>query len=255
MAQGRLGEAWADYGAALDLARKWKLEVLPVEAARNSAAVGLEELTAAFVETGNRLYQRGRRAEVARETFAAAEESRGWSLRAWLEDPGELQQRLPPSYWETLDQLQASEVALLQGAGEAEGRQARRLRARLTEMEAEAGVRAQARGAESSWRREAAEVQARLKPDEALLSFHLAEPESSVWVVTREGLWLERLGSGKRLREDGERFREAVVTLVPSASAVWTSDFLAARRAHIFAHCGRYPSCNCRMRAISASLK
>ena len=32
-------------------------------------------------------------------------------------------------------------------------------------------------------------------------------------------------------------------------------DFLAAIWAHISAHWGRYPSCNCRMRAISASVR
>jgi CHAT domain-containing protein/tetratricopeptide (TPR) repeat protein len=213
LAQGRLSEAWSDYGTALDLARKWKIEVLPVEAVRNSAAVGLEELTAAFVETGSRLYFRERRADVARVTLAAAEESRAWSLRASLDEPGELQQRLPPSYWEALAQLQSAEVALLRGAEVAERRRASLLRAKLTEMEAEAGVGLPARGSEEGAKSTEcliAEMQARLKPDEALMSFHLAEPESSLWIVTRAGVCLERLGSGSRLREAGVRFRDAV---------------------------------------------
>jgi tetratricopeptide (TPR) repeat protein len=54
-AQGRLQEAFEDFGVALDLARRWRLEVVPANAKRASSEAGLEQIYSSYIDAGNSL--------------------------------------------------------------------------------------------------------------------------------------------------------------------------------------------------------
>ena len=145
MAQGKVAEAFADF-RQLDLARQWHLEVLPADATRISSEVRLQQIYASFIDTGNRLYFSAGRAELARETFRAAEENRASSLYQLLSEAGDWRRRLPAGYWEKLAKLHVVEVAMLrQDTGALRSRMAS-LRSEILEEEAEAGSDTQAGG-------------------------------------------------------------------------------------------------------------
>ncbi len=84
--QGRLRDALTDLRTAVRLARTWRQSVPPEDASRIGAEGWIEDVHAALIEAGNRLYWKTHDAALARETFAAAEENRANSLRALLPD-------------------------------------------------------------------------------------------------------------------------------------------------------------------------
>ncbi|PYT26490.1 MAG: hypothetical protein DMG57_21470 [Acidobacteria bacterium] len=187
MAQGKVAEAFADF-RQLDLARQWHLEVLPADATRISSEVRLQQIYASFIDTGNRLYFSAGRAELARETFRAAEENRASSLYQLLSEAGDWRRRLPAGYWEKLAKLHVVEVAMLrQDTGALRSRMAS-LRSEILEEEAEAGSDTQAGGDHLLER-----TQSTLPADAVLLSFHLGECESDLWAVSREQFRIYRL--------------------------------------------------------------
>ena len=211
MAQGRLEPALEDFRQAVESARRWRPEALPADAVRVSLEAGLQEVYSSFIEAGNRLYFfRGDRA-LARETFEVAEENRAYSLRMLVAEPQEWRDRLPPEYGETLARLRDAEATLLAGNPTPSRSRIGELDRRLTEMEARTGMDL-ARVSDGAGRSSglATKVEASLGPKEALLSFHLGEPESYMWGITREGLELTRLPPRSQLQARVRSFVEAI---------------------------------------------
>ncbi len=219
MAQGRTAKALEDFRAALVLARRWKLEVLPADAVRISAGVGLEQICSSFVRAGNRLYAERPNRALAEETLTAAEENRAWALRSLLTASQGMEPALPGEYWETLTRLQRAEVASLANGRPAALREGERLRTALTEMEIRAGLR----GAPGTGARTAAQtsmvarIQRTLAPDDALFVFHAGQSESWVWTVTRADFDLYRVPGLAVLSPLALKFRQAVLRSAPEA--------------------------------------
>jgi len=209
MAEGNLRAAVADFRTALDLARRWRLEVIPTAAVRVSMEVELQQLYSGFIEAAVRLYAATRDAALVRESFEAAEENRAASLRALITDPGDWRRGLPAEYAQTLARLRAAEISLLrEDSLEARGR-VQKLQYELMQMEARAGLRLEStQTAAPGGLLE--RTQRALEPDEALLSFHLGERESYAWVVTRGYAGLRVLAGRERIAEQVRRFVDAV---------------------------------------------
>jgi CHAT domain-containing protein/tetratricopeptide (TPR) repeat protein len=219
MAQGRTGKAFEDFRAALVLARRWKLEVLPADAVRISAGVGLEQVSASFVRAGNRLYEERPDRALAEATLTAAEENRAWALRSLLATPSRMETALPGEYWETLTRLQRTEVASLATGSPAARRESERLRAVLTEMETRAGLggtpgKPARTSAQPSM---VARIQRTLTQDDALFVFHASESECWVWAVTRTDFDLYRISGLSTLSPLALKFRRAVLVGSPEA--------------------------------------
>lgn len=219
MAQGRTAKALEDFRTALVLARRWKLEVLPADAVRISAGVGLEQICASLVRAGNRLYAERPRRALAEETLTAAEENRAWALRSLLATSPRMETALPGEYWETLARLQRTEVASLATGSPAARREGERLRAALTEMETRAGLRgAFGEPARTSTQPSlVARIQRTLAKDDALFVFHSGESESWVWAVTRADFGLYRVPGLAGLSPLALKFRQAVLLGSPEA--------------------------------------
>jgi CHAT domain-containing protein len=211
LAQGRLPEALADLRVSVASARHWRPEVLPADPVRVSLEAGLQEVYSSFIDAGNRLYFAAGDRQRVRETFEVAEENRAYSLRALMAAPEEWRQELPPDYGETLARLRAAELDVVAGDSPPARERLRQLHYRLTEMEARAGLDFcrldESTGSGSDL---LARTQRVLGADEALLSFHLAEPQSYVWGVTRAGLELHRLPSRSHFRDYVRQFGEAL---------------------------------------------
>lgn len=222
MAQGRIAEALGDYRTALALARRWKLEVLPADAVRTAAGVGLEQICASFVRAGNQLHAQRPGRALAGETLAAAEENRAWALRSLLATPSRMEAVLPAEYWETLARLQRAEVASLATGKPAPRREAERLRATLTEMETRAGLAGPGAASAQAVVQPSlvARIQRTLAEDDALFVFHCGEAESWVWTLTRAGFDLSRAPGRAQLSQLVLMFRRSVLQGAPDAAGL-----------------------------------
>jgi CHAT domain-containing protein len=166
----------------------------------------LDEVYAGYVETGARLYEATGQADLVRLTFAALEENRAGSLAAGLDQRKGLGVKLPPEYWERLDELQSAEGEALLDYGEQTSRQMQRLRQSLMEMETRAGGAGLIAPANS-----ANTVQDSLDADSVIFSFHLSRPHSWVWAVSHSGIELYRLPEAGIITAQSKAFRAAAV--------------------------------------------
>jgi CHAT domain-containing protein/Tfp pilus assembly protein PilF len=216
MAQGRLPDAVQDFRHALTLAKQWRLEVLPADSVRLSAGVGLAQLYSSFTRAAGELYMETRERTLAREAFSAAEEMRAAALRTPEGSGLNWRSRLPAEYVQTLRELRATRVKMERAPCRATRDEARRERERLTEMEAGAGAPESADDSGDLLR----EVSHALAPSEALISFHLDDPCSYAWIVTRRGFTFRRLAPAKQLRLAVRDFSEAVRSDGPETTAL-----------------------------------
>jgi CHAT domain-containing protein len=214
LASGRARAAFNDFEKALELAREWRLEVLPADFTRISSEGELEEIYSSFIESANELYlASGSSSELAAESFRAAEENRGASLHALLREANDWRASLPDEYWQTLAQLHNAEVSLLQKDDVGLRERMQQLRSRLLLAEARAGSTV-----ELSSDKLLDRVKENLPPDTALLSFHLGEPQSFLWAVSRKRFRLYPLPDKPHLAAGIKDFVKAVQTRQDSAT-------------------------------------
>ena len=206
-AQRRYVEAFQDFKKSLELARSWRLEVIPADFTRIGSEVRLGKIYSSFIAAGNRLYFEHGRAELARETFRAAEENRAVSLHALQSLPNDWRERLTPEYWEALGRLHAVEIKLIREDSATLRKQMSDLRLNVLEMEARAGSNPAISTSNLVER-----TQKSLPPDEVLLSFALGEQQSYLWAVSRELFRLYRLPGRDDLAADIGTFSKAVRT-------------------------------------------
>ena len=206
LAEGNIRQAYADFRLALELVRNYRLAVPASDAIRVGLEGLLQEVYASFAETGSRLYFETGRADLARETFEAVEENRAASLGARLDEQKQLRRNLPTVYWERMAQLESAESAALLDGGEGPVQAMRRLRGSIIELESKAG------GVGFTPRTDLIEnIQRTLDGDTILLSFHLAEPASYLWVVSKSGFSLHRLQDRMEVGRQVSLFRRAVL--------------------------------------------
>jgi len=211
-AQGRLEEALEDYRTALDLSRRFRLDVLPADFTRVLTDVRLDDIYSSFVEAASAMALSRKRPDLAGQAFAAAEENRAASLRALLADPGDWREKLPPGYWQTLAQTHRAEVAALQHDSPQTRAQLERMRAELVEMEFRAGVN---RLEETEGL--VAKTQRTLDGRTALLAFHLGRAGSQLWAVTSRDFELHPLPAGAVIASRIREFVSLVRTDSPRA--------------------------------------
>jgi CHAT domain-containing protein len=214
MAAGRAQAAFDDFHKALELAREWRLEVLPSDFTRISSEGELEEIYSSFIESANQLcLAPGGSSELAAESFRAAEENRGASLHALLREPNDWRAALPDEYWQTLAQLHSAEVSLLQKDDNKLRASMQQLRSQLLLAEAKVGS-----NVDLTSDRLLNRVQENLPPDAVLLSFHLGERRSFLWAVSRKRFRLYPLPDKSHLTAGIRDFVEAVRTRQDSAT-------------------------------------
>jgi CHAT domain-containing protein len=219
LSEGRLHEAFADFGAALKCARRWRGEVLPADVFRISSEGELHQLYSAYIEVGSRLYEETRQKRFVQQTFAAAEESRAASLRALWAGP-DLTKKLPNEYWEALADLYRAEAALIKNRSDADTLATRRLRLKVAEMEALAGLDFP-RDLNTSDAVDGGlleRAQRTLRPREVFLGFHLGDSESCLWVIGRRGFEFRRLPPRRHFAERVSTLVKAVRENSPEAT-------------------------------------
>jgi CHAT domain-containing protein len=218
LAQSRLEEAFADFGAALASARQWRSEVLPADTFRVSSEVELDRVYSSYIEAGMRLYAQTGRKQFAALAFEAAEEGRAASLRALWAGP-DLTKRLPEEYWQALADLYRAESSFVKAGAAGNPAAIRGAELKLAEMETRAGLDFPRTGATAAQSTPIESTQKLLRPSEVYLGFHLGESESCLWMVTRDGFEIRRLPGRAHFVETIGRFVNALRDNSPDALA------------------------------------
>jgi CHAT domain-containing protein len=214
-ALGQTKLALEDFSAAVDQASQWNGAVPAALSLVTGANVTMQhEMFDSFVEAAAREALRTGDQKWATEAFLALEANRAASLRASRELVPVWRKRLPTAYWETLERLSEEEARELSTAGTVSP-ESKRLRLELTEMESTAGVGVSVTLAENfRTRNSLIHFQQGLRESDLLLSFYLGKRESYLWAVTQSSIELHRLPAESEIREDIERFREALTSAV-----------------------------------------
>lgn len=188
LAQGRLQDAIADFRIAVGLARPDRWSGLAADATRVGSESILQQAYSDLIEAANRHYFETRDPALIRETFEAAEENRADSLRQLLHSRQKEAGRLPPVYWEAIARLQKTEIAALRSQDPKILLDLNSSRAEVLRMEASLLANPQpAQGGLLD------RSQASLGPDQVLMSFHLGQSISWLWVLDRDTLMLYAL--------------------------------------------------------------
>src|SRR5665213_283702 len=215
LARGHVGAALRDLSSALDATAEWRIQVLPARSSLISVNIALEQqIFDSFIQlAAHQALQTGNPDWTAR-AFQAVEINRAASLRESLALANVWREKLPPEYWETLAQLGAEEArgrAAEAGGARMGGANANRLRLKLTEMEAAAGIGLQVKKVENFRSRiSLIHFQEGLRASELFLSFELGEKDSYLWAVSRNSLRLYRLAAGPEIAKSVQTFRQAI---------------------------------------------
>lgn len=220
VANGKLAEALPDLEKSMESATRLRAELLPADSVRTATGTEQHEVYATYIRARAALYLRTGDPAHARHAFQALAETQATGLRALIHRPAEWRDRLPAEYWETLAQLGAVEAGLLAKGTPAAEKASSALLYKLTSMEAEAGLgpdSAESGDPSGGAAGLSRHVQETLGKETAFICFHLDEPASFRWVVTREAFELQRLPSGRRLSAAARQFERAVAIGDPEA--------------------------------------
>ncbi len=215
LARGEVGAALHDFSLALDATAEWRVQILPARSSLISANVALEQqIFDSFIQLAAQHALRTGNADWTARAFQAVEINRAASLRESLALADVWREKLAPEYWETLAQLgteEARERGVEAAGSRMSGTKANRLRLKLTEMEAEAGIGLQVKKVENFRSRiSLIHFQEGLRGSELFLSFELGEKESYLWAVSRSSLRLYRLAAERDIAKSVQTFREAI---------------------------------------------
>ncbi len=206
--------ATADLGEALEYARQWREAIAPADNLRSGAEFWLKNVYSAYISSAIQ-------SNLGRDAFLAAEEERSSSLLQMLLD-GPRGAR-PAAYLEQLARLRASEIARIAKPSSYEERHSADIRQELAETEARAAVEIIPVNINKTDKKNEnflspntlSDIQGRIGPEEAILSFYLKEPASLVWGVTRGGFEWRRLAGRQQLEKLARGFRRSVEESAP----------------------------------------
>jgi CHAT domain-containing protein len=217
LARGDRAGGLADFRDALELSSRWRLEVMPASTSLTAANELLDGYVfSSFVDAAAEEALRTGSQRWADEAFEALELNRAASLRESLSLADAWHRKVPSEYWETLGKLRRLDMKA--GVSGSKPDQSRGLRLELAEMEAKAGLGFPAKNNESFHDQTSLiHFQDGLSSSEVLLSFHLGNRESYLWVVTRNTLRVQKIASESEIRAGVLALKDAVRAGRPEA--------------------------------------
>jgi CHAT domain-containing protein/tetratricopeptide (TPR) repeat protein len=212
----RLADAYSDFAASIRNLKDWRAQIPPADAFRVSTEVDMHQIYSAFIDVAGQLYRQTGQMRYAEDSFAAVEDGRTASLRM-LWAASDLPQQLPQEYGLALSDLRKAEAARL--SARSEDGVVLRLRVKLAEMEAAAGLEVPAALVDNDpgGKRLLEITRESLGPDGVFLAFHTGEPKSWLWVVTRKGIEFLALPSEADLKKDIGAFVQTLRQSSPEA--------------------------------------
>lgn len=188
----------ADFDRAVQQATLWRHEVLPTDGFRISAEVGLNKIYDEYVHAGMGSLAAKANPALARRMFEVSEEHRSAAFRELLRTGNQL----PAVYWEALTNYRTALAAALTSENTGATNNAR---LQLARIETSLGLAA----AEDS-SANVQDIQKRLGPDEALISFHTGQDKSYVWAITRDSFEAKTLDGLQTISPIAKRYRKSI---------------------------------------------
>ena len=203
--------ALADLRTAIGFIRRWKLEVIPIDGLRAPAEEELQQVYDVYLSMVSAEALRTGDQNLVWESFLTAQENHAWSFRELKRQAlTNMGRQLPEDYYDTLEKLRETESLIISSNhtpvldSRVSG-----LRLRLQDLEIRAGLGG-LKGLDQSTENIRQELQASLRKDEAILSFHVAAESSCVWVLTRNSISLYPLLENTKLAAEVSSFIEAI---------------------------------------------
>jgi CHAT domain-containing protein len=191
-------EALEYFQKAVDAADEWRLNALPGDVF-STHTLGLAYLHAVyqdFVCLAAQLSLQRHDPTLAVRALAVLSRNRAASLREQLASAYVREDRLPPRYFDLLNQLKLAEALAVLGKDTAASVKATQIRMELSEVESNAGLNLNnipLTAEKISDQKSLRDIQLRLSQREALLNFCLGKEKSYLWAVTRERVALYEL--------------------------------------------------------------
>jgi len=206
MAQSRIHEARVAFAQALDAAQAWHEGAAFSDQSRMAADVGLHELAQAFVDasvdSGDTVH-----------ALLAAEQDRAAGLRQVTQNVRRAA-ALTPEFSNALSRLRQAQTTLLVKTTEEGRRMVEQLRSELHEMEASRYLMFSPHTANKSKNAPSPyslrNIQERIRPGEALLSFYAGPKCTYLWAMTASHFEFHRLPGEAALAELASRFASSV---------------------------------------------
>ncbi len=219
--RGDVRRALGEFRIAMSYPRAWRSEVLPAD----STILHFEnfmngEIQREFLDAIASLPATSFSEELARESFWVAEEARFASLRAAFLPRDEIAKRLGAAYWPILRRFQDVQGKVLAGDRNATAER-NRLENELHQREMQAGLTIPHAGpaADSQF----TQWQRRIPLDETVFAFHVSEPASLGWAVTRKGIEMRKLQGRRETESDTSGFLSRLRHPVPSSESTPSS--------------------------------
>ena len=206
---GRVTEAVADLRQALSYASDWREAIAPSDSLRSGAEFWLKDVYNAYIDLAERQ-------NAAAQAFLAVEEERSASLLQMLRDSvsGGDRKTLSGQYREDLARLRALEIERIVNPKASDENRTEQIRQRISEEETQSAARllpASLKKRETFLSSNTlGNVQRRIGPEEAILSFHLGNTDSYVWGLTRSHIEMHRLPPRDALVTIAGQFNRAV---------------------------------------------
>ncbi len=209
LAQHRDRDALGALEQAIDQSQRWRLGIAPTISSIDGTATELQaRIFDGFVHAAAEFGIRTGDPRWIEESFQATELNRAINLRDSAQSSW--RRTLPLEYWEVLGQLQAQESGPAATQSSASGA-SDRLRLRLTELEARAGLGLLPNIAENFPSHTLLSLfRQSLKDSQILLSFALGDRESFLWAATGDTLHVYRLPPEDRIVGTVRAFRQAI---------------------------------------------
>jgi CHAT domain-containing protein/tetratricopeptide (TPR) repeat protein len=222
-ALGRNAAALRDFETATRVGKQWRSEIVPETAARVFSDMHLQTIYSGYIQAGMQLYRETGDQAIARKMFFVAEENRASTLREQLLSG----KKVTPEYWRTLAELRLEEISSLNQNAPL-GNRLRSLRLRMTELESQAGIdvisvpewNSHRKMERNSWASPLPLFQKTLLSSEAVLSFHLGERKSYLWVVTNNSFYVYELAPKAQIAAAVDQFLEAILTGSPQSGTL-----------------------------------
>ena len=210
MAQGRIPEGRVAFRLALDAAVAWHEGAASCDQARIASDIGTHQLAVAFVDASVQLGETS-------QAFLAAEQDRAAGLRQAIQrfhragDTAE--------FSNALAHLREAQTALLIRPDAERRHKVEQLRSELSELEATTYLKFEVHTARITERTSPANtlrnIQDRIRPGEALLSFYPGARGTYLWALTNKRFEFHRLASIGLLEELAGRVALAVQSEAP----------------------------------------
>lgn len=193
---------------AVDAADDWRVNALPGDVISTHTVAYLHAVYHDFACFAARLSLKRHDSTLASRALMVLSRNRAANLREQLTSAYAQQNRLPPRYFDLLNQLKLAEARAVLGKDAAAFTRATQIRMELSEVESNVGLNINIPFSTEkiSDQKSLRDIQLRLSSREAVLSFCLGKDKSYLWAVTTERVTLYELPPAMEMAKRASQF-------------------------------------------------